>query len=124
MHKIKIRLQEIELGTQDPEKSKAFYNSILGLEAIVDQDNLKVFNSGIAGIDFNTSTHLPTKIIATSFLTDNLQAVIDRLTANGISFDGPKKSHLGMITIEFKDPDGYIIKVNEASNTSPSWLQM
>ena len=121
---MKIRLQEIEFGTQDPDVSKGFYNSILGLDTVIDQDNLKVFKSGIAGIDFNTSTHLPTKVMVTSFLTDDLQTVIDRLTANGISFNGPKKSHLGMMTIEFEDPDGWLIKVNQPGDTSPSWLKI
>ena len=119
---MKIRLQEIELGTQDPTVSKSFYNSILGLEIVVDEESLKVFNSGVAGMDFNTSTHLPPKTILTSFLTDDLQAIIERLTTSRVPFDGPKKSHLGMITIEFKDPDGYLIRVNQRSDTSPSWL--
>lgn len=119
---MKIRLQEIELGTQNPEISKVFYNSILGLETVVDHENLKVFKSGIPGIDFNTSTHMPIKVVVTSFLTDDLQAVIERLTTSGISFDGPKKSHLGMTTVEFKDPDGYLIRVNQPGDASPSSL--
>ncbi len=121
---MKIRLQEIELGANDPNKSKLFYNSILGLETSVDKEGLKVFNSGVAGIDFNISTHLPSKTTVTSFLTDNLQNVIDRLSANNIAFSGPKKSHLGMTTIEFTDPDGYLIKVNEPTAESPSWLKV
>lgn len=119
---MKIRLQEIELGTQDPTVSKDFYKSILGLDTVVDQKHLKVFNSGATGMDFNTSTHLPVKVMVTSFLTDDLQTVIERLTTNGISFDGPQISHLGMTTIEFKDPDGYLIRVNQPSDLSPSWL--
>jgi catechol 2,3-dioxygenase-like lactoylglutathione lyase family enzyme len=107
---MKLTLHEIEFGTANPSASKAFYNSILNLDTVVDQDNLKVFN---AGIDFNTSTHLPPKVVMISFLTDDLQAVIERLTVNGISFDGPKPSHLGMTTIEFKDPDGYLVRVNQ-----------
>lgn len=121
---MKIRLQEIEFGTNDPNKSKIFYNSILGLETSVDKEGLKVFNSGVAGIDFNTSTHFPSKITVTSFLTDSLQNIIDRLTANDIVFSGPKKSHLGMITIEFYDPDGYLIKVNQPSDESPAWPKL
>ena len=119
---MKIRLQELELGTQDATISKDFYNSILGLDTVVDQENLKVFKSGIAGMDFNTSTHVATKVVVTSFLTDDLPTVIERLTSNGIPFDGPKKSHLGMTTVEFKDPDGYIIRVNQPGDASPSWL--
>ena len=119
-----IRLQEIELGVNDPDKSKLFYNSILGLETSVDQEGLKVFNSGVAGIDFNASTHFPSKTTVTSFLTDNLQDVIEKLDANGIIFIGPKKSHLGMTTIEFNDPDGYLIKVNQPTEQSPPWLKV
>jgi catechol 2,3-dioxygenase-like lactoylglutathione lyase family enzyme len=119
---MKIRLQEIELGIQDAAISKEFYKTILGLDTTIDQEDLKVFKSGVEGIDFNTSTHLPSKVFVTSFLTDNLQTVIERLYASGISFDGPKKSHLGMTTIEFRDPDGYLIRVNQPGDASPSWL--
>ena len=59
-----------------------------------------------------------------SFLTDDVQAVINRLSSSGISFEGPKESHLGMTTVEFKDPDGYLIRVNQLSATSPSWLTL
>lgn len=121
---MKIRLQEIELGATDPEKSKEFYSLTLGLETSVDQEELKVFNSGVPGIDFDVSTHFPSKTVVTSFLTDNLQNVIDRLSANGIPFSGPRKSHLGMITIEFTDPDGYVIKVNQPTEESPVWLKV
>ena len=121
---MKIRLQEIELGVSDPDKSKLFYNSILGLDTSVDQEGLKVFNSGVAGVDFNTSTHFPSKKTMTSFLTDNLQNVIDRLSANGIVFSGPRESHLGMTTIEFNDPDGYLIRVNQPTKESPAWLKV
>ncbi|MFT3947822.1 MAG: VOC family protein [Agriterribacter sp.] len=121
---MKIRIQEIELGVSDPGKSKLFYNSILGLDTSVDQEALKVFNSGVAGVDFNTSTHFPSKTTMTSFLTDNLQNVIDRLSANGIVFRGPHESHLGMTTIEFNDPDGYLIRVNQPTEKSPTWLKV
>ncbi|MFZ2783726.1 MAG: VOC family protein [Sediminibacterium sp.] len=121
---MKIRLQEIELGTNDPDKSKLFYSTILGLETSVDQAGLKVFNSGVTGVDFNMSTHFPTKTTVTSFLTDNLQDVIERLSENGIIFSGPQKSHLGMVSIEFNDPDGYLIRVNQPTEESPTWLKV
>ncbi len=121
---MKIRLQEIELGISDSSKSKLFYNSILGLETSVDQEGLKVFDSGVAGVDFNVSTHLPPKMMVTSFLTDNLQNVIDRLSASGVAFCGPKKSHLGMMTIEFSDPDGHLVRVNQPTDESPLWLKV
>lgn len=121
---MKIRLHEIELGTSEPEKSKQFYQSTLGLDLSVDQDGLKVFKTGIDGLDFNTSVHLPPKVVVASFITENLQEVIDRLNAMNIPFDGPKNSHLEMLSIEFKDPDGNIIKVNTPTSASPSWLKV
>ena len=121
---MKIRLQEIELGTNDPTKSKSFYRSILGLETSVEQAELNVFNSGVAGIDFNTSTHFSAQTTVTSFLTDNLQEVMERLSSHKIVFSGPKKSHLGMLSIEFNDPDGYLIRVNQPTTASPDWLKV
>lgn len=121
---MKIRLHEIEFGTSNPEKSKEFYQAALGLDLAADQDGLKVFRTGIQGLDFNTSTHFPANVVVTSFLTDNLQQVIDRLNLLGIHFIGPKDTHLGMRSIEFKDPDGYIIKVNAPTSSSPSWIRV
>lgn len=119
---MKIRLQEIELGTSNPDKSKAFYSGILGLETSIDQQQLKVFHTGVSGIDFNASTHFPVRTAVTSFVTDDLGEIMERLSENGIAFSGPHKSHLGMSSIEFKDPDGYLIRVNQPGSESPSWL--
>lgn len=121
---MKIRLQEIELSANDPDKSKRFYNSILGLNTSVDKEDLKVFDSGVTGVDFNASTHFPSKTIMISFLTDDLQNVMDKLSANGFAFKGPHESHLGMTAIEFNDPDGYLIRVNQPTTESPAWLKV
>lgn len=110
---MKIRLQEIEFGSEMVDQTKNFYQSIFGLEAAVDQKNLTVFTLPTSTIDFNISTHLPAKSMCTSFLTDDLQEIMERLTSNSIKFEGPKPSHLGMISIEFKDPDGNLVKVNQ-----------
>ena len=85
-------------------------------------DRLKVFRSGIPGVDINVSMHNPTEKIVTSFLTDDLDLIMGRLNAASISFEGPKESHLGMSSIEFRDPDGFLIKVNQPTDKSPSWL--
>lgn len=119
-----IRLQEIELGTTNPDQSKAFYAGILGLGLSVDQPGLKVFESGVDGVDFNASNHLPPKTTVISFLTDNLQEMMVALRSRGIDFNGPRASHLGMETVEFMDPDGHLIRVNQATDASPSWLKI
>jgi catechol-2,3-dioxygenase len=121
---MKIRLQEIEFGAFDTGKSKGFYQSVLGLDPVIDQDELTVFNSGVAGVDFNISSNSPANIRTTSFITNDLQKLIDRLSLTGILFEGPVKSNLGMMSVSFQDPDGNIIKVNQPTEESPSWLKV
>jgi catechol-2,3-dioxygenase len=121
---MKIRLQEIEFGAGNTDKSKGFYQSVLGLDPVIDQDQLKVFNSGVAGVDFNISEHQPSKSVVTSFLTNDLQKLVDRLVLTGILYEGPVKSHSGMMSVSFQDPDGNMIKVNQPTAESPSWLKV
>jgi catechol 2,3-dioxygenase-like lactoylglutathione lyase family enzyme len=121
---MKIRLQEIEFRAGDPDKSRGFYQAVLGLDPVIDQDGLKVFNSGVAGVDFNISTHQPDSCVVASFLTDDLQKVIDRLQLIGAQFDGPEKSHLGMVSVSFRDPDGNSIRINQPTHESPGWLKV
>jgi catechol 2,3-dioxygenase-like lactoylglutathione lyase family enzyme len=86
---MKIRLHEIEYGSADPEKTKTFYGDLLRLDTTVDQDGLKVFDVGIAGLDFNCSTHIVPPVVVTSFITDDLPAIIKRLQQQGVPFEGP-----------------------------------
>ena len=121
---MKIRLHEIEFGAGNTDKSKGFYQAILGLDPIIDQDQLKVFNSGVAGVDFNVSEHQPARTVTTSFLTDDLQKLIDRLELTGVGFEGPSTSQFGMLSITLQDPDGNFVKINQPTKESPSWLKV
>lgn len=121
---MKIRLQEIEFSASNTDKSKGFYRAVLGLDPVIEEDALTVFNSGVAGVDFNVSNHQPPNIITTSFITTDLQKVVERLQLIGVDFHGPSKSHLGMMSITFQDPDGNLVKVNQPTTDSPSWLKV
>jgi catechol 2,3-dioxygenase-like lactoylglutathione lyase family enzyme len=121
---VKIRLHEIEYGSANPEKMKAFYGDLLGLETTVDQEGLKVFDTGIAGLDVNCSNHIVPPAVITSFITDDLPAIIGRLQQSGVPFEGPAPSHLGMTCIQFTNPDGFCIKVNTPTAASPPWLKV
>ena len=116
---MKIRLHEIEFGSNGVEKTTAFYQTIFGLKPSVQQEGLTVFDAGLKGLDFNISNHLPQGTVAVSFLTNDLNEMERRLKEAGISYQGPSSSHLGMTCIEFKSPDGYIIKVNTPGPGSP-----
>ncbi|MEO6315833.1 MAG: VOC family protein [Chitinophagaceae bacterium] len=121
---MKIRLHEIEFGAGNTDKSKGFYQAILGLDPIIDGAQLKVFNSGVAGVDFNVSENQPAKTVTTSFLTDDLQKLIERLQLTGVLFEGPSTAHFGMLSISLQDPDGNFIRINQPTKESPSWLKV
>ncbi len=121
---MKLRLHEIELGCGDVEKAASFYTTILEVQPQVQQQGLTVFDAGVTGFDFNVSTHYPPGVIAISFLTDDLKEIEKRLQQAAIIFDGPSPSHLGMSFIQFKDPNGYLIKVNMPTAQSPEWLKV
>lgn len=120
---MRIILHEIELGTTNPDANKAFYHTLLGLPLTVDHDQLKVFQPNIEGMDFNLSTHIPQNAIIVSFLTNNLQAVINHLNQQQKPFIGPKDSHLGMTFIQLEDPNGNTVKINMPTDASPQWLK-
>lgn len=113
---MQLRLHEIELGTRDVQKSETCYQAILGLNPKVSIKGLNVFDAATEGLDFNTFTHFPQGSIATSFFTDDLAGVEKRLNVEGISYESPSPSHLGMTSIQFKDPDGYLIKINTSGS--------
>lgn len=120
---MQLILHEIELGTSSPEASKAFYHSLLGLPIAIDQEQLKVFQPTATGLDFNFSTHLPSKVVMLSFLTNDLNAVMAHLTQHGKPFTGPMPSHLEMTAIQLEDPNGYCVKINMPTEKSPQWLR-
>jgi catechol 2,3-dioxygenase-like lactoylglutathione lyase family enzyme len=119
---MKIKFHEIELSAKDPNASKKFYHEILGLPVAVDQEGLKVFDSGRPGIDVDVSTHNPGKT-SMSFLVDNLDKFAAELRAKGIKVDGPYSTHLGMRAIELEDPDGHKIEIQSPTQKSPQWLK-
>jgi hypothetical protein len=120
---MKIRLHEIELGSSDPEEDKKMFTHLLGLPLSMDQQNLKVIDPGVKGLDLNFSNHLKPGNVAISFLCDDLEQVMNMLKQNRIEFSGPRQSHLKMNAICFNDRNGYKIIVNAATSGSPEWLK-
>jgi hypothetical protein len=118
---MKLRLHEIEIGTGNVANTTEFFQSALGLNPLLKQNGLTVFDAGLQGLDFNISNHLSTGNVILSFLTDDLAAVQEQLTKAGISFRGPSSSHLGMTFIQFNSPEGLLINVN-AAGPAPSRL--
>ncbi|PZR26748.1 MAG: hypothetical protein DI535_12955 [Citrobacter freundii] len=120
---MKIRLHEIEFGAADLQSTTLFYQTVLDLSLNVDQPQLKVFDPGVNSLDLNFSHHLSPGNMVMSFICDDLAGIMQALQQREISFEGPVASHLGMKSISFKDPAGYIIKINQATADSPEWLR-
>lgn len=121
---MKLRLHEIELGSSNVKEATELFQTILGLPTAVQQDGLTVFDAGLKGVDFNVSNHYPQGVVSISFLTNDLSEIEKRLEMAGIEYNGPSSSHLGMTSVSFKSPEGYLIKVNTPGPDSPAWLQV
>ncbi|BFG69995.1 hypothetical protein KACHI17_08760 [Sediminibacterium sp. KACHI17] len=120
---MKIRIHEIEMGSDDLTNTTSFFKT-LGLHPAIEQAALTVFNSGQQGVDVNVSKHLAKGITQISFITDDLKAMMQHLTTHQISFQGPFESHLGMLCIRLITPDGIPVVINTPTDSSPSWLQV
>ncbi|MDH4203659.1 MAG: VOC family protein [Phycisphaerae bacterium] len=118
---MRLILHEIELNTKDAEAGKKFYHDLLGLPVHVDQDGLKVFDSGWSGLDLNVSTHNPRRT-AISFLTDNLDAFVAMLKEKNCNLSDIYETHLDLRAVKLEDPDGNIIEIQCPTEKSPQFL--
>ena len=107
---MKLQLIEIELNTNDPEASKIFYSKQLGLETFVDIEGLKVFGTGINGLDLNKSKHFSGKV-SISFFTEDIQACIDELNAKGVRILERYGNPVSAIVLQ--DPDGCRVEIKK-----------
>ena len=107
---MRLRLLEIELNTDDPEASMRFYGEGLGLETLVDVDGLKVFDSGIRGLDLIKSTHFPGKV-SLSFYTEDIPACIDELKRKGVRILEQFGNPVSAVVVE--DRDGCRVEIKK-----------
>ncbi|HUI30027.1 MAG TPA: VOC family protein [Candidatus Acidoferrales bacterium] len=119
---MKLVLHEIELSADDVEAGEKFYNELLDLRIRQDQKDLKVFDSGAQGLNFDISIHKTGKT-SVSFLTDDLDAVTEKLKSHGVQFDCPCATHPGMKSMILTDPDAHCVVINTPTDSSPDWLK-
>ena len=118
---MKLILHEVELNSKDVESSKKFYNELLGLSVHVDQDGLKVFDSGWSGLDLNVSVHNPDSTTIT-FLVNNLDECVEVLKDKNCEKSDIYETHLGLRVVKLEDPDGNIIQIQSPTEESPPFL--
>ena len=118
---MRLILHEVELNAKNVESGKTFYHDLLELPVTVDQEGLKVFDSGWPGLDLNVSIHNPGKTMI-SFLIDDLDDFVKELKKKDCDVSDIYDTHLGMQAIELEDPDGNRIEIQCPTEKSPQYL--
>jgi predicted enzyme related to lactoylglutathione lyase len=101
--------------------AETFYGEVMGLEKVIDVDFAKVFkaaDNAHIGIVDSARGHLKTseeKPVMLTFIVDNIEKWHSHLKANGVKIAQPPKepSYLGMKTMLFQDPEGYVGEILE-----------
>jgi catechol 2,3-dioxygenase-like lactoylglutathione lyase family enzyme len=112
----------VSVPVSDQARSKAFYTGTLGLELVAEEDmhsGLRWVEVGLPGAETSISlvTWLesmePGSLRGLILLTDDIQADHDELTSQGVEFLGPiEEQHWGRF-VQFKDPDGNVLVLQE-----------
>ncbi|RYY53204.1 MAG: hypothetical protein EOO09_18865 [Chitinophagaceae bacterium] len=110
---MKLRLQEIELDTVNPRKTRDFYDYLLKMDSVLKNERLSLLNSGTMNLDFTVNEEHPSKLTGLIISTSNLLDMIHKLdyihVPYKVKLDGDRETFY----IEFTDPDGSLIQVHE-----------
>ncbi len=107
----------------DVERSKTFYQDILGLTVDKAYDTIVIFKEGLAVHDAKLYSHyiertytpMAESNVIFYFTTPNLEEEYLRLKEKKVSFiHGIQVQNWGEKCMRFYDPDGYIIEIGDA----------
>ncbi len=112
----------VSVAVSDQGRSKAFYTETLGLELIAEEDMAsgnRWVEVGPAGGETSISlvtwlkSMVPGTLKGLILLTEDIQADHDELSSRGVEFLGPiEQQHWGKF-VQFKDPDGNVLVLQE-----------
>jgi catechol 2,3-dioxygenase-like lactoylglutathione lyase family enzyme len=115
-----VRLVSVPVSDQD--RSKAFYTETLGLDLIAEEDMAsgnRWVEVGPAGGETSISlvtwleSMVPGTLKGLILLTEDIQSDYDELSRRGVEFLGPiEQQHWGKF-VQFKDPDGNVLVLQE-----------
>lgn len=114
------------LATSQPEAARAFYEGVLGLTFVMDEDHLVVFDGESARLMLQKSDKVtPPHGTALGWNVADLGGTIRALAARGVSFErfeGMNQDELGVWSPApghgvawFKDPDGNLLSLSGAT---------
>lgn len=106
---------------RDLATAEKFYGEVMGLEKVIDVDFAKVFkaaDNAHIGIVDSARGHLDAaeeKPVMLTFIVDDIEKWHSHLKAHGVEITVPPKEpeYLGMKTMLFKDPEGYVGEILE-----------
>lgn len=115
-----VRLVSVPVSDQD--RSKAFYTGTLGLDLIAEEEmpsGNRWVEVGPVGGETSISlvtwleSMVPGSLRGLILLTEDIQADHDELSRRGVEFLGPiEEQHWGKF-VQFKDPDGNVLVLQE-----------
>ena len=115
-----LRLVSVPVSDQD--RSKAFYTETLGLQLISEEDmhsGLRWVEVGLPGAETSISlvtwleSMQPGSLRGLILLTEDIRRDHDELSRQGVEFLGPiEEQHWGRF-VQFKDPDGNVLVLQE-----------
>jgi catechol 2,3-dioxygenase-like lactoylglutathione lyase family enzyme len=109
------------LGTAQPERARAFYEGVLGLRFVSDDEFALVFDSGGTLLRIQKVDEVdPAARTALGWLVTDLEAAVDALEVSFERYDRLDQDARGIWTAPngariawFKDPDGNILSLIE-----------
>jgi catechol 2,3-dioxygenase-like lactoylglutathione lyase family enzyme len=120
MHLKHVRLVSVPVTDQD--RSKKFYTETLGLQVVAEEEMASGnhwVEVGPAGGETSISlttwleSMVPGSIRGLILLTEDIQADYEELEGRGVEFLGPiEQQHWGKF-VQFKDPDGNVLVLQE-----------
>ena len=117
------------VAVKNLQAAKKFYESTLGLTAVMENDEVIAFKTGNSTLFVYRSQYAGTnKATAVTFVTEGVEDIVGRLKGRGVSFehyDLPDMTRQGDIHVAgemkaawFKDPDGNIFSLVTPPNTA------
>ncbi len=116
-------LRLVSVPVSDQERSKAFYTQTLGLELIAEEDmhsGLRWVEVGLPGAETSISlvtwldSMQPGSLRGLILLTQDIDLDHDELSRQGVEFLGPiEEQHWGRF-VQFKDPDGNVLVLQQS----------
>jgi len=112
---VSINAQITFLPSTDLERSRTFYEEVIGLELVTDQGTCHIYrvtNEAFLGVCIKDES-LRTDGVIITLVTDDVDGWCDRITATGGVIDhGPDHSErFGIYHAFLRDPDGNLLEI-------------